>query len=179
MKRVDLNFVRPSKWIFIWVAALLMLAAGTAAVGWTAGKLGRVTQSNDEAAQRIIAKVQELSSQHANALAAANADPTQAQFRKVQGQLQLDWSPVFATVENLREPGTRLVSLVIGSDTQTIQVEYEVESLAQAARLTSAMNAGLPQPAWKLASVSAVSAGGLAASERMRGIWRGQLNGLR
>lgn len=179
MKRVGIEFMRQPTWLAVWLPACL-------AVGVTAGMLYAKGRSVQNAARSVESQTARLTLQArsvrdatAKARAAQAADSGLQQQRTVAKLLRQDWNPAFATVESLQLPGIRLVQLSFDASSQAVRIEYEVESVAQATAVTSAINSGFDAPPWRLEGITAGAAAGITGPQRMRATWVTQLHRLR
>lgn len=178
---IRIDFVRPREWIIVWtVAAMVTCAAVAAAIVMVLDKnrQARLALSMTSAA---TLQVQALRGRTQAAAEAARTDPTVAGIKAVSVLLQLDLNPFFAVIENVAEPGTRLVSAQFDAGSQDIRLEYDVETLAHAATLTSALNAGYDTPPWRLEAVTSISLASNSGtgSRGMRASWTSKLALLR
>jgi len=180
MKPVYIDFVPDLRWRWVWAVAFVATCAIILWSGWQwqqARELRGATQARLALAAQQTARTAEpqnstgVDSREASKLAAARL-------------LQKDINAAFATVENLREGGTRLRSLSLDTTGDLLRVEYELDTLARAASLTFALNAGYDTRVWSLESVStpAGDAGqpGAFATGRPAGraIWSARMNRL-
>lgn len=178
MKPVRIEFVRAPRWLTVWVPASLAIGVLFGTLAAMDQSLRRSGQQVRDDAVRVRAQIASLQEAEKQAAALRTTDPRQAQLLGVQQQLRLDWNPAFATVENMDQPGAKLVHFSINAASKTTRVEYEVESVVQASAMTVAMNAGTSTSPWRL---ERVTTGGSAAiaGDRMRATWSAHLGALR
>jgi hypothetical protein len=177
MKPIRIEFVPQRRWLVYWSGLCIVLVV-TSGMFYTRQRAVDVARESLEA-QSGKANVQIVairpSSQHSSDANKAAADLSLS--RAAQGHLQQDWNPAFATIENVMEPGARLLQVSMDSASGNIRLEYEVESLAEATTLTSSMNSGIVAAPWNLESVTASSVTG--GSQRMHATWSAKLKDLR
>jgi hypothetical protein len=110
-------------------------------------------QSASSAARKELAainlKIEQLRAPRHEAV-----DPRRDASLQAAKLLQYDLNKVFATVENLTEPGTRLVSLSVDATASLVKLEYQLDSMPRAASVTAALNAGLDRSLWSLESAT-------------------------
>lgn len=178
MKRVRIDFTQRRPWLGVWVAACLLTGLMAGAVVVKVRALDQATRDIEARGVQIAAQALALRTAADKLLAAQAADPRTARLRDINELLRLDWNPAFATIENLQLPGARIVQVSFNAASEAIRIEYEVETVAQASALTSALNDGLATPAWRLESVTGAAAASPVAS-KMRASWATQLEALR
>jgi hypothetical protein len=103
---------------------------------------------------------------------------------QAQGEEQA-LNPVFASAENLQEPGVRLRSLTLEAAEGSLRLEYDLESMVKASAITDLLNTGFEQRPWQLESVSGsadiATVGGMPmppTTSGFRGAWTVQLKKL-
>ena len=178
MKILRIDFVETSRWLVVWVPTFFAIGAVIGAVyikdrSWQ-------TSIDATKSQSVQLRVQERALKDAVTKTATQAmEPRIAQLDGIRQKMRLDWNPAFATIENLQEPGTRLLLLRFDAASQTIGLEYEVQSIRQAIALTTAMNAGYATAPWKLEGATGVELAAPKGSDRMRATWTTRLSDLR
>lgn len=178
---VQIDFVRQRRWVHVWVVAgAACVAIGAASAVHIVGKQQRIKAIGAQTAAARL-QLQALQQQAQKASQAAQSDPNLVTTRAAAAVLRLDLNPVFSVVENISEPGTRLAAVQFESDSQRIRLEYTVETLAHAASVTLALNAGYDVAPWRLEAVTAT--GPSTTDERgmsgMRASWAGRLQQLK
>ena len=175
MKPIRIDFVHGQGWRKVWVCAIVVCAALAAAAAWKWQKLDRTTRDIHE---QIVAIEQALERVRAPALSIT--DPRQASIDQAVKLLGRDLNKAFATVENLRQPGVQLRALALDGTSDTIRLEYDLNSMAKVSLVTAALNGGYENAPWKLESVigSGASTVGSAAQTAavFRGIWLVRVN---
>jgi hypothetical protein len=99
------------------------------------------------------------------------SDPRAASVEVVLQLLKLDLNKPFSTAENLEEPGVRLRSLSLDAASDSLKLEYELDSVVKATAVTEALNAGYETRPWRLESVS-------ASDSQFRGVWSVRMRDL-
>ena len=120
-------------------------------------------QSQIEAAKKQSVPPENLRAQHAARIAA---------------WLQQDLNPIFATIENSKLPGARLRSLAFDAPSDSIRLEYDLDSAEKATALTALFNQGYEKGPWQLDEVS-LATGSATSSSVYRGLWSARLKNLR
>jgi len=185
VKPLRIDFIQRSRWLLVWFPAVIAVGAIGA---WGFMRSSALLQASEAATRRASeyrVQTQALRVQAAKAAEAASAaGGGAAVHRAVRKALQVDLNGLFATVENIAEPGTRLATLSTDTSSGTVLIEYEVETMSQVATLTSAMNAGHSVARWKLVTVNSVASNSripsaAAAAGRMRAQWQANLSELK
>ncbi len=175
MKPVRIEFVQQQRWRGVWVVALLVCLA-LVAVGashWLQRERG---------ARDVDTRISELTAQivRSQTPITIKVDPRQASTEQAIQFLHRDYNKVFATVENLKEPGVRLRGLTLEVSSNTLRLEYDLESIVKAAAVSAALNTGYEDHPWKLESVSGPNSPattGLAPTVPVfRGVWVAQVD---
>ena len=179
MKPVRIEFVKAPRWLAAWVPACLAIGVLFGTLAAMDQTLRRSGQQVEDESVRIRAQIASLREAEKQAAASRATDPRQAQLQGVQQQLRLDWNPAFATVENMDQPGAKLVNFRIDAPSKTVRIEYEVESVVQASAMTVAMNAGTSTSPWRLERATAGGGGTSLSADRMRAAWNAPIGGLR
>lgn len=177
MKPVRIDFIPDQRWRTLWAVALLLALALLGAAGWRAWH----TLQSTQALQGQIA----LAKQQAKQLQVQLNSPTNPRHDSLAQAARLlrqDLGKAFATIENLKEDGVRLHAVNLDAGSGTLQLEYELDSMARAATLTGLLNAGYETRPWRLESVG-TSVGDNPAAQAvpvagMRALWVTQLDRL-
>lgn len=177
VKPIRIDFVHGQGWRTVWVCAAVVCVALVAATAWKWQKLDRATR---ETRDQIAAIEQEL--QRARTPVLTKVDPRQTSIDQAVKLLSQDLNKAFATVEGLQEPGVRLRTLTLDATSNTLRLEYDLDSVVKASSVTAALNGGYDNAPWKLESVSGSATsptGGVALPTRVfRGVWSVQMENL-
>jgi hypothetical protein len=184
MKPQRIEFVRRPRWLLVWFPTLVAVGA---IAGWGFVRASAHLRAADAAVTRALeyrAQAQTLRAQAVKSAEAASAAGSAAVHRAVKKALQADLNALFATVENIAEPGTRLATLTMDASSGIVLIEYEMETMGQVAILTSAMNSGHSTPPWKLVSVNSVASNSRVASVaasagKLRAQWQANLSEIK
>lgn len=173
MKPIRIEFIEDTRWRAVWTMTVL---ACTIIVGYTVWQW-RVDAAAIKAIEEQIADVKRKA---AEVQAAQNrVDPRGASVKAMTKLLQRDLNKVFAVVENVQEPGVRLRSLSLDESSGSLRLEYELESMAHASTVTTALNAGYERGPWQLENVSGALAQRTGGGQQaFRGSWSAQLDKL-
>lgn len=171
MRQPHIDFVHRPRWLFVWLPAVLVVSLAVGVVAARQHKLDGSVRSMQKRTELLLPQLRKAEPNEDQKRAAAQLD---LQRRSMERVLKQDWNPAFATVENVREPGTKLISLTLDAESQAVRLDYEVASMAQALALDRAMNEGTDRPTWKFEGVSARQRG-----EPMNAAWRARLEELR
>ncbi|WP_342617573.1 hypothetical protein [Rhodoferax sp. GW822-FHT02A01] len=87
-------------------------------------------------------------------------DPRAGSVALAQAKVLQDINPIFAAVENVKVSGALLKAFTVDTTGNILRLDYEIDSLATAARVTEVLNAGNEQKPWKLGVVAASSGTG-------------------
>ena len=170
MKPVQMDFVEPRAWRYIWSVAatvLLVIAATTAVKVW------QLRQQRAALAQELVA----LEAQQLQRLAQAKAmgppkdNPRAASEAAANRLLKRDWNRLYDTIETPTLSKVRLVQMSVDAATGQVMLEYELDSLAQATVVTQALN-DASGAIWQLQRLDGgASVGGIGVA-RTKGVWR-------
>lgn len=177
MKPVQVEFVEPRAWKFIWAVATLVLFA-IAAI--TAVQTWRLHQQRT-ALEREIATVQTLRLQRLAQEKQAETpqgNPRAASEAAAYHLLRLDWNVLYDSLEIPELSKVRLVQLSFDAMTGIAMLEYELDNLEQAAGVATALNeASSRSGVWRLERLDngaqSNSLGG--ATTKVKGVWRAQV----
>lgn len=179
MKPVSIEYVRAERWRTVWGIALFVVLATVGATGWQ-----WLQRSGD--ARELDGSIAELKAQiqRAQTPVPAVVDPRQASTEQAIRLLRADYNKVFAAIENLKEPGARLRSMTLEVSSNTLRLEYDLESVVKASAVTEALNGGYDGRPWKLESVSAIGGPAIAGAAQaahgglFRGVWVVRIDSL-
>lgn len=169
MKKIQINFISDHRWKWVWGLALLSIGCLAGAYAWQwhgASRLARETEDLISVARQNLALL--------GAPKEAPLNPKRASAEQAAKLLQQDMNKVFATIENLKEPGTRLRNLSLDGASGILRLEFEIDSVVRASTLTAALNEGYGTRPWQLESVSSAASSnftGFATSHPMRALW--------
>lgn len=155
MRPIRVEWVPSRAWRVIW-GVVAVAAVGIALVA------GRQWQGH----QTVLSHAQERQNALLTQIDALRQppkplSPAVAKLRsQVQGQLLLDFNPVFATVEGMQLPGVHLRSLNLDAGSGAVRVEYALESVAQASLVSDKLNTGYDKKPWALTGVVANAGSG-------------------
>lgn len=176
MKPIQIDFIENRRWRWVWTSAILF---GVCLMAWTSWHWQKNTSATRDMENRISAAGQQL--KLLNAPEEIRLNPRHASAEQAAKLLQQDMNKVFATVENLAEPGTRLRNLSLDGASGIVRLEFELDSMSRAASLTTLFNTGYENRPWQLESVSGAANNnpmGFATAQAIRGIWTVQLDKL-
>jgi len=176
MKTVQIEFVEPRAWKFIWAAAAVVALAITIT---TAVKVWQLRQQQAEIAKELVnlhdRQLQRLAQEKINAPPKDN--PRAASEAAARRLLQRDWNQLYDAIETPALGKVRLVQLSFDAVTGQVMLEYELDTIALAADVTKALSApsgGLA--VWQLERLENGAQGGPVGTGRIRGVWRAVLN---
>lgn len=171
MKPVQMDFVEPRAWRYIWsVAATVLLVIATT----TAVKVWQLRQQRAVLAQELVAlEAQQLQRRlaQAKALGPPKDNPRVASEAAANRLLKRDWNRLYDTIETPTLSKVRLVQMSVDAATGQVMLEYELDSLAQATVVTQALN-DASGAIWQLQRLDGgASVGGIGVA-RTKGVWR-------
>lgn len=176
MKPIQIDFIEDRRWQWVWAFAVLF---GVCVMAWASWHWQKTSSTVRDAENRIGVAGQQL--KLLDAPKEIRLNPRHASAEQAAKLLQQDLNKVFATVENLAEPGTRLRNLSLDGSSGILRLEFELDSMNRAASLTTLFNTGYENRPWQLESVSSVASNnpmGFAVAQVIRGIWTVQLDKL-
>lgn len=176
MKPIQIDFIVDKRWQWVWATALIF---GVSLMGWASWQWQITSRAVRDTESRIGIAGQQL--KLLNAPKEIRLNPRHASAEQAAKLLQQDLNKVFATVENLAEPSTRLRNLSLDGTSGILRLEFEVDSMSRAASLTSIFNTGYENRPWQLESVGGAANNnpmGFATAQTIRGIWTVQLDKL-
>lgn len=179
MKRVRIDFAHGRRWIAIWLPACAIMGGVLGAALQQGRMIEAATRNAQQSRARLATESAEALKAQAQYTADRANDSRRTELQGVAAALLRDWNPAFATVENMRQPGMRLLLLHLDAASGTIRVEYELESVAQAAALTADLNAGFAAAPWRLETIGGTAAPAVGRSGRVRAAWNTRLDALR
>ena len=179
MKPVFVEYARAERWRTVWGIALFVVLATIGAAGW------QWLQRNGEV-REIDSRIAEIKAQvqRAQTPVPAVVDPRQASTEQAIRFLRADYNKVFAAIENLKVPGARLRSMTLEVISNTLRLEYGLDSVVKASVVTGTLNEGHEQRPWKLESVSAIGGPAIAGAAQaahgglFRGVWVVRIDSL-
>lgn len=175
MKPVAIDFVPDTRWRRVWAGCALGVLVLAGLWGWQAWQQAVALATLDE-------QIGQTEQQLLKLRAPTTSNPRLASARQAAQLLQVDLNKAFATVENIREPGVRLRSFQLDPGSDRVRLEYELDSMAKAAAITSLLNTGYSRAPWQLEGVSTTGggtqAGVMSMSQTVRGIWSAPLGKL-
>lgn len=177
MKPVQIEFVKPRAWKFIWATAGVVALATAATTGVKAWQLRQ---------QRMVLERQlvSLEAQQLQRLASTRAEqpvqdsPRAASETAARRLLQRDWNRLYDAIETPALAKVRLIQLSFDAVSGQAMLEYELESMELAAGITQALNASNGSlPVWKLERLeNGAVPGGAGGGSKIRGVWRASGN---
>ncbi len=184
MKPVQFNFILRPLYPWIWGIAVALMAAVCARVSWQAHSL---QQHQAAISEQILTQRLEMNQQRLNQTTKATPAALVPNFAK-QAQLaaqilSLDLNKALSSVENLHLLGVRLLSLSINTSGNTVDVEFELGTLALAAQVSEELMSGYAVSPWKLQATnqqvrSMVPTVGNAPVTSYVGRWQAKLDQL-
>jgi hypothetical protein len=173
MKPLQYEFVEPTAWRWVWGFALIagVCIAGAGLVAY------QKTVTQHTALQDKLATLQgQLTRAQVQPIVAGS--PQLASLQRVAKHVQQDMNVVFAAPENLQESGTRLKGLTWDASSNTLKLEFELDSVVQASAVTLALNTGYDAGPWQFESVSSAGVQSTAVGNGLqlnlpsfRGVW--------
>jgi hypothetical protein len=112
---------------------------------------------------------------------ASTLDARQSSAMKAAALLQFDLNAVFASIENVKEPGIRLRNMSLDVSAGSIRLEYELDFSEKAVVLTRILNEGNSARPWKFESLNTENMGSsnpLNGLPKMVGIWNARIKDL-
>lgn len=178
MKALHIEFVRDSRWCWVWMTTLACGIAMAALFTWRYLALRQETLEHTEQTRVLQLQLQKLRTP-----VPIKADPRRASVDQAAQFLRMDANRVFATPENLDIAGVRLRNLSFESTSGIVKLEYELDTLDRAAAITEALNGGYDARPWRLENVSASNSNqapgataGILSAPQFRGLWSARLN---
>ncbi len=175
MRPVQIDFVAPRAWKFIWAAGAVVVLAVLATSG---AKLWQLRQQRVALEQQLTA----LQAQQLQRLAQtktvepSQGNPRAASEAMARRLLQRDWNRLYDAIETPALAKVRLVQLNMDAVTGQAMLEYELESMAQAGAVTQALNdASGPSGVWQLERLESSGQGDPAGVAKIKGVWRAEL----
>jgi hypothetical protein len=180
VKSVHIEFIQSRRARTVWAIAAFLSLCVLGGVAWRWGEIDRAVRNEREQISAAQLQLQKL-----NKPVQKKADPRQVSVEKAVQLLRQDLNKVFATAENLREPGVRLRGLNLEAAANSLRLEYELDSMVKASVVTEALNNGYELRPWQLESVSGTSEGRppgsvavVPAAPVFQGIWLSQFGAL-
>lgn len=175
MRSVRIDFVEPKAWKFIWASAALMVLVIMVITGV---KVWQLRQQRVALEQQLAALQAQQRQRLAQAQPAASPqdNPRAASEAADRRLLQRDWNRLYDAIETPALAKVRLVQLNMDAVSGQVVLEYELESMAQAAVVTQALNAVSGQDSlWRLDQLENEAQGGTVGVARVRGVWHAVL----
>ena len=176
MKPVQIDFVAPRAWKFIWTTAATVVLAIIATTGVKVWHLRQQRMALEE--QLAVLKAQQLQ-QVAQAKAPEQnvGNPKAASEAAARRLLSRDWNRLYDVIETPALAKLRLVQLSMDAVTGQAMLEYELESMGQAVAVTRALNDTSNQGGiWHLDRLDGAGQGDPAGAAKVKGVWRAVLN---
>lgn len=173
MKPVQIEFVKPRAWKFIWATAGVVALATAATTGVNVWQLRQQRMALEQQQVSLAAQqLQRLASMKAEQ--PAQDSPRAASETAARRLLQRDWNRLYDAIETPALSKVRLVALSFDAVSGQAMLEYELDSMEQAAGVTQALNASTgAQAVWKLERLDNGSApAGAGGGAKIRGVWR-------
>lgn len=181
MRKLNIEFVEDCRWRWVWLAVAIMSLTymGVGVMKW-------LQIANDKAEIERQISILKIQISKLIAPSAPKLDARQASAIKAAALLQFDLNTVFASIENIIEPGTRLRNMALDVSTGTLRLEYELDSAEKAVALSQILNAGNGLRPWQLESLNAIggtgvgagSLGSMGTTAKVIGIWNAQLKAI-
>ncbi len=158
MKTLNIQFIHTRHWQGLWCIALMCFAGLLIIYATRYHTLYTKEQSTQVLINQLGKQAAPIPVQP------KPVDPRSANVQLVASTLQNDLNRVFTLVEAVKEPNARLRNLSLDTPSNTLRLEYELDSMARASSVTVLLNAGYPEGPWRLESVNAAAANNAAAS---------------
>ena len=152
MTPIHINFAVNRQWRWVWVFALLVCLVLISAAAWRGMAAQQALLRERQGIENLQARLQQI-----KVPAVVKIDPQQQSKAQAAKLLNMDLNGIFVAVENLKLPGVRLTSIAFDAGTNKLRLDYELDTLAKAAKLTELLNAGDETRPWKLESVLATT----------------------
>jgi hypothetical protein len=151
MKKIRIEFAEDRRWRVLWTISAIFCMGVLANSAWMSY---RVFQEKQEISQQIQKIRLQMSVKPAPVKSKPDARLTSG--FKAASLLQFDLNRVFSTIENMTEPSTRLINMSFDASAGSLKLEYELDSVEVAVKLTEKLNAGYSLKPWQLESLSAI-----------------------
>jgi hypothetical protein len=175
-----MEFIEDRRWRLVWFATALCCAGLLGSLFWQWRLADLAIREERERIDAVQPRLQKM-----RVPIQSKADPRHASNEQAAQLLQQDLNKAFATAENLQKTGVRLRSLSLETATDSLRLEYDLDSVAKASVVTQTLNDGYDHRPWQLESVSGTAGTGLTGVVPMvssmpgfRGIWSAPLNKL-
>ena len=173
MKAIRLDFVPDRRWLWCWSASVVVCCVIAGTTFWPIWGLYQQKLETISAINRINERLRSLREPPSTAI-----DPQYASALRAAQLLQADLNPLFATVEGLQQPGTKLSSLSVDLAAGSARVEYMTDAVKSATEIAARLNDGYSTGPWRLESVSAAPSA-LGSSQAVRAVWLVRLSDLK
>jgi hypothetical protein len=157
MKPVRIHFIAGGAWLLPCVITIIAFGAVSGHAAWRWRQDARAIAALD---LRLSAARKVRAQQTAQATA---PDPYRAQKQALRKLLDADLNRAFAAVEGLDESEAKLRTMELDVAGNSLRLQYDLRAVADAAKVTFALNAGYQRGGpWELLNVAA--AGGQPAN---------------
>lgn len=179
MKPVHIEFAQPRAWKFLWpgVALVLLTIGASTGVKWWQLHLQRTALEQQTAALQAEQLQHNLALE--NTKKQPNDNPRAASEAAANRLLKRDWNQLYDAIESPTLAKVRLVRLNMDAFTGQAVLEFEFDTMEQAAEVTHALalspTAGTAA-AWQLERLEKAVDGGAAGAGKVRGFWRKNLD---
>lgn len=171
MKSIRIEFIPANEWRIAWGCAAFVIGALLVGSAWHLN----ATNAQAQLADAELEKLQQFLSSNNSQIKSSAYSSSAAQAAKV---LQHDLNKVFSGLESLTIPGARLKSIQLDVASNTVRIEFELDSIATSDLVSNHLNSGYSAPPWRIASIT--SAGGnrvisnvIGDTRPLTGIWIG------
>lgn len=166
MRPVQIQFVAPRAWKFIWAITAVALMALLSHAGWRVWQQHQLRLSLQAELGQLQAQWTARSMPEAPVI-----DPRGASVQAAQRLLRRDWNRVFDAVEDPALAQARLIRMSADAESGEIRLEYELESFGHASVVTAALNAPGTTTAWQLERVNSEQLQQEPHGGKARGVW--------
>ncbi|WP_439590379.1 hypothetical protein [Hydrogenophaga sp.] len=166
MKPVQIQFVAPRAWKFIWAITAVVLVALLGHTGWRLWQQHQVRLGLQAELAQLQQQLRERSTPKP-----AVVDPRHASEQAALRLLRRDWNRVFDAVESPELAQVRLVQMSVDAETGETRLEYELESFALTSMVTAALNGPGATTVWQLERVDAGAFRQVSNSGKARAVW--------
>lgn len=150
MRSVPADFLPPGRALArLSMGVSVVLFAAAVAVSVDAYTLrAKALEIERQAAERQ----QQMAEEQARERAPKPEPPYAADARRLAAIAAMPIDAILLSLERIRIPGVRVLSLDIQSETGRVQLEIEAHDLSQVSRYLDDLNAGFETPKWALAT---------------------------
>ena len=178
MKPIRISFARSQLYVLVWLFAGLL---SSVAIGIAFAKTKVINETDTKLSAdiaRLSVDVLRAQEDIARAKNELQSDPERQRAQTLTALLKADVNPAFSTFENVDVAGARLLQFTIDLPSDTVRVEYEVDTLAHANELSAALNAGFEKMPWRLEGLGGSSSIN-GRGEKSRAAWNARLSTLK